>query len=304
MNLLEFSIQAKVERGEDLLKYVTQEKSVPIEVLERSLAPLLEHLENKDATLLNEKPIAYLSKKIPIVLNGNELSVSGEISNDVMEAISLLHKKSSQEALKEMLEVQLGQINKSFKLKDLSVDTSNEDVKTSSVISSEESVEDVVEETTLEIIEDSLEDTKDTVEDIHEETSQEEYGEIEEALEETAIKHDEYNFSDEELDELIDSANQEDYTLSPEEHPFGVDEEDDVCDMNNLLETPQEEGIEDVSQEQPEDVVLGSEENFEEETKNTIAFNKAFEKVYKGMVDKVHELEIDKFADLNIKDLD
>lgn len=108
MDLLTYAVNRKLTQSEDpLLEYVARGKDVPVDVLEGSFRELLRPLEDEQSALLVEDYLKMLEKYVPIQYTGNQpdgsYKVTGEISENLLEAIRLVHGKNQEEVISEMV---------------------------------------------------------------------------------------------------------------------------------------------------------------------------------------------------------
>lgn len=107
MNLKEFAVQRKMDHGDPLLKYVAKNKPVPCDVLEDSLKDLLEPLEDARASHLVSDYVGMLQTYIPITYKQNQdnsMTISGEVPEDILESIELIHEVTAEDALSAMIQ--------------------------------------------------------------------------------------------------------------------------------------------------------------------------------------------------------
>lgn len=127
MDLLTYAVNRKLTQSKDpLLDYVAVGKDVPVAVLEDSLKELLRPLEDKQSSLLVEDYLEMLETYVPVQYTGNQpdgsYKVSGEISENLLEAINLVHGKGQEEVISEMVSVSTKQItNRSVKVGEISL---------------------------------------------------------------------------------------------------------------------------------------------------------------------------------------
>ena len=103
MDLITYAVSNRLQENGELLTYMDKD-SIPKHVVEKSFEKLMNEYSEKDAKLLVEDYKAYLSENVGVAITPKEdgLHVRGEINDDVVEVIGLVHGKSP-EALVEGL---------------------------------------------------------------------------------------------------------------------------------------------------------------------------------------------------------
>ena len=103
MDLITYAVSNRLQENGELLTYMDKD-SIPKHVVEKSFEKLMNEYSDKDAKLLVEDYKAYLSENVGVAITPKEdgLHVRGEINDDVVEVIGLVHGKSP-EALVEGL---------------------------------------------------------------------------------------------------------------------------------------------------------------------------------------------------------
>lgn len=103
MDLITYAVSNRLQENGELLTYMDKD-SIPKHVVEKSFERLMNEYSDEDAKLLVEDYKAYLSENVGVAITPKEdgLHVRGEINDDVVEVIGLVHGKSP-EALVEGL---------------------------------------------------------------------------------------------------------------------------------------------------------------------------------------------------------
>lgn len=103
MDLITYAVSNRLQENGELLTYMDKD-SIPKHVVEKSFERLMNEYSDKDAKLLVEDYKTYLSENVGVAITPKEdgLHVRGEINDDVVEVIGLVHGKSP-EALVEGL---------------------------------------------------------------------------------------------------------------------------------------------------------------------------------------------------------
>lgn len=103
MDLITYAVSNRLQENGELLTYMDKD-SIPKHVVEKSFERLMNEYSDEDAKLLVEDYKAYLSENVGVAITPKDdgLHVRGEINDDVVEVIGLVHGKSP-EALVEGL---------------------------------------------------------------------------------------------------------------------------------------------------------------------------------------------------------
>lgn len=103
MDLITYAVSNRLQENGELLTYMDKD-SIPKHVVEKSFERLMNEYSDEDAKLLVEDYKTYLSENVGVAITPKEdgLHVRGEINDDVVEVIGLVHGKSP-EALVEGL---------------------------------------------------------------------------------------------------------------------------------------------------------------------------------------------------------
>lgn len=103
MDLITYAVSNRLQENGELLTYMDKD-SIPKHVVEKSFERLMNEYSDEDAKLLVEDYKAYLSENVDVAITPKDdgLHVRGEINDDVVEVIGLVHGKSP-EALVEGL---------------------------------------------------------------------------------------------------------------------------------------------------------------------------------------------------------
>lgn len=95
MDLITYAVSNRLQENGELLTYMDKD-SIPKHVVEKSFERLMNEYSDEDAKLLVEDYKAYLSENVGVAITPKEdgLHVRGEINDDVVEVIGLVHGKS------------------------------------------------------------------------------------------------------------------------------------------------------------------------------------------------------------------
>ena len=95
MDLITYAVSNRLQENGELLTYMDKD-SIPKHVVEKSFERLMNEYSDEDAKLLVEDYKTYLSENVGVAITPKEdgLHVRGEINDDVVEVIGLVHGKS------------------------------------------------------------------------------------------------------------------------------------------------------------------------------------------------------------------
>lgn len=95
MDLITYAVSNRLQENGELLTYMDKD-SIPKHVVEKSFERLMNEYSDEDAKLLVEDYKAYLSENVGVAITPKEdgLHIRGEINDDVVEVIGLVHGKS------------------------------------------------------------------------------------------------------------------------------------------------------------------------------------------------------------------
>lgn len=122
MNLLTYAVSDKLKRSGELLEYIGKD-SIPSSVVETSFRTLLSDYEDKDATQLIEDYPSFLCDQVGVTITptSSGVQVKGDINDNVIDIIEILHKKSKKEIVEGVVQNTLDAINhdRAYKIIDL-----------------------------------------------------------------------------------------------------------------------------------------------------------------------------------------
>jgi uncharacterized membrane-anchored protein YjiN (DUF445 family) len=131
MNLKEFAVHRKLNKARDeLLNYVISGDPVPIDVLEKSFSGVLSPLKDDLAETLITDYMGALNKTVPLivtVLPSGGYDISGEIPDNMMEAIELVHNLKEDHVVREIVNHQLTAVYKKEACDIVDMDISKEE---------------------------------------------------------------------------------------------------------------------------------------------------------------------------------
>lgn len=108
MDLLEFAVQRKLDYQNELLDYVAKDEHVPVHVLASSLEGVIDGMEDERASLLVSDYTEMMSAYVPMTYQRDrqtgEYTVEGEIDENILDSIQLVHGIDSEAAISGMIE--------------------------------------------------------------------------------------------------------------------------------------------------------------------------------------------------------
>ena len=223
MNLKTFAIHQKLSNSNDeLLKYVMNDKPVPISVLEQSFSHLLYPLQDEYAEALVTNHMEALNKTVPLivtVLPSGGYNISGEIPDNIMEIISLVHNTDENSIVTQIINHQLSSIyKKNCDIEDLIIDRSvtSPPVQVLEPVKVTEPVETTTPLTESEPIDESFVKTEETFTDVETESFDESFTDMEpESFEEPTMMDE--SFEEEVFDETPDDLPDEEVSAFEDE---------------------------------------------------------------------------------------
>lgn len=112
MNLLTYAVSDKLKRSGELLEHIGQD-SIPTSVVETSFRALLADYEDKEATQLIEDYPSFLRDQVGVAITPTTsgVQVKGDINDNVIDIIEILHKKSKKDIVESVVHNTLTAIN-------------------------------------------------------------------------------------------------------------------------------------------------------------------------------------------------
>lgn len=113
MNLKTFAVSQKLHRDQKLLDYVVHEQAVPLNVIQDAFGPLLETQTDVKAERLITNYKTLLADEIPIRVQKNAengFEISGNVPDTMLEAITLVHGVSAEDAVRDLINTHMEQL--------------------------------------------------------------------------------------------------------------------------------------------------------------------------------------------------
>ena len=207
MDLREYAISQKIQGKSDLLNYVVNNKDVPVDVLETSFRDLLTEQTDAHVADISNDYIKYLKERVKvgiIPLGDHKFEVSGDISDNELEAIELLTGDDKDTVVKRLLDNVLNELRGHNDLDISEIEFSESEIK-EAVKHANDKVEEIV---------NNLPELP-----VHEK-SYDETHEVDEIVERPQMFDDEDDIKDEEVSEDV-------FDIDVDTIDFGVDLEDE-----------------------------------------------------------------------------
>lgn len=286
MDLREYAISQKIQGKSDLLNYVVNNKDVPVDVLETSFSDLLtEHTDAHVADISNDY-IKYLKERVKvgiIPLGDHKFEVSGDISDNELEAIELLTGDDKDTVVKRLLDNVLNELRGHNDLDISEIEFSESEIK-EAVKHANDKVEEIV---------NNLPELP-----VHEK-SYEETHEVDEIVERPQMFDDEDDIKDEEVSEDV-------FDIDVDTIDFGVDlEDEEVSEDDYEDEYPEydDEYLDEESSEYDEESVEYDDESAEYDDQvdvQTEVPEEVILDIYNSFVGDIRARGLDKKLNLNI----
>lgn len=113
MNLKTFAVSQKLHRDQKLLDYVVHEQAVPLNVIQDAFGLLLETQTDVKAERLITNYKTLLADEIPIRVHKNAengFEISGNVPDTMLEAITLVHGVSAEDAVRDLINTHMEQL--------------------------------------------------------------------------------------------------------------------------------------------------------------------------------------------------
>lgn len=114
MDLKTYAVWRKLTTNSDLLKYVVENKPIPITVLTEDFNDVIDGLHEPNSELVVTDYERYLKEHIRLGFqptSKNELDVQGEIEEPLMESIEMVHHVDRQDVIKKLITSVMHDVN-------------------------------------------------------------------------------------------------------------------------------------------------------------------------------------------------
>ncbi len=293
MDLREYAISQKIQGKSDLLNYVVNNKDVPVDVLETSFSDLLTEQTDAQVADISKDYIKYLKERVKvgiIPLGDHKFEVSGDISDNELEAIELLTGDDKDTVVKRLLDNVLNELRGHKDLDISEIEFSESEIK-EAVKHANDKVEEIV---------NNLPELP-----VHEKAHEETH-EVEEIVERPQMFDDEDDIKDEEVSEDA-------FDIDVDTIDFGVDlEDEEVSEDDYEDEYPEydDEYLDEESSEYDEESVEYDDESaeYDEESHEdddqvdvqTVVPEEVILDIYNSFVGDIRARGLDKKLNLNI----
>ncbi len=286
MDLREYAISQKIQGKSDLLNYVVTNKDVPVDVLETSFRDLLTEQTDAHVADISNDYIKYLKERVKvgiIPLGDHKFEVSGDISDNELEAIELLTGDDKDTVVKRLLDNVLNELRGHNDLDISEIEFSESEIK-EAVKHANDKVEEIVNKLPeLPVHEKSYEETH----------------EVDEIVERPQMFDDEDDIKDEEVSEDV-------FDIDVDTIDFGVDlEDEEVSEDDYEDEYPEydDEYLDEESSEYDEESVEYDDESAEYDDQvdvQTEVPEEVILDIYNSFVGDIRARGLDKKLNLNI----
>ena len=286
MDLREYAISQKIQGKSDLLNYVVNNKDVPVDVLETSFRDLLTEQTDAHVADISNDYIKYLKERVKvgiIPLGDHKFEVSGDISDNELEAIELLTGDDKDTVVKRLLDNVLNELRGHNDLDISEIEFSESEIK-EAVKHANDKVEEIV---------NNLPELP-----VHEK-SYEETHEVDEIVERPQMFDDEDDIKDEEVSEDV-------FDIDVDTIDFGVDlEDEEVSEDDYEDEYPEydDEYLDEESSEYDEESAEYDDESAEYDDQvdvQTEVPEEVILDIYNSFVGDIRARGLDKKLNLNI----
>ena len=235
MDLREYAISQKIQGKSDLLNYVVNNKDVPVDVLETSFSDLLTEQTDAHVADISNDYIKYLKERVKvgiIPLGDHKFEVSGDISDNELEAIELLTGDDNDTVVKRLLDNVLNELRGHNDLDISEIEFSESEIK-EAVKHANDKVEEIVNNLPELPVHEEVEETHEAheVEEAHDaeeahevEAHEDVHDEVEEIIERPQM------FEDDEDDIEDDEISEDSFEIDLDEINFGDNSDDEQVD--------------------------------------------------------------------------
>ena len=235
MDLREYAISQKIQGKSDLLNYVVNNNDVPVDVLETSFSDLLTEQTDAHVADISNDYIKYLKERVKvgiIPLGDHKFEVSGDISDNELEAIELLTGDDNDTVVKRLLDNVLNELRGHNDLDISEIEFSESEIK-EAVKHANDKVEEIVNNLPELPVHEKVEETHEAheVEEAHDaeeahevEAHEDVHDEVEEIIERPQM------FEDDEDDIEDDEISEDSFEIDLDEINFGDNSDDEQVD--------------------------------------------------------------------------
>lgn len=114
MDLKTYAVHRKLGYDDELLRYVMDDKPVPLPVIEASFQEYLNSQNDEKASRLLTDYTKLLGEDVPVVISRNEnggYEVSGDIPDTLVEALELVHKLKPDDVVKALVDYNMTMVH-------------------------------------------------------------------------------------------------------------------------------------------------------------------------------------------------
>ena len=112
MDLITYAVSDRLSRNGELLSYMNQD-AIPKAVVEKAFEELIKNYNDKGATKLVENYKEFLSEHVGVAITpkGDGLHVRGEINDNVLDIIQMVHGQKSETVVEDLVKDTIKAIN-------------------------------------------------------------------------------------------------------------------------------------------------------------------------------------------------
>lgn len=112
MDLITYAVSDRLSRNGELLSYMNQD-TIPKTVVEKAFEELIKNYNDRGATKLVENYKAFLSEHVGVAImpKGDGLHVRGEINDNVLDIIQMVHGQKSETVVEDLVRDTIKAIN-------------------------------------------------------------------------------------------------------------------------------------------------------------------------------------------------
>lgn len=112
MDLITYAVSDRLSRNGELLSYMNQD-TIPKTVVEKAFEELIKNYNDRGATKLVENYKAFLSEHVGVAITpkGDGLHVRGEINDNVLDIIQMVHGQKSETVVEDLVRDTIKAIN-------------------------------------------------------------------------------------------------------------------------------------------------------------------------------------------------
>lgn len=113
MNLLTYAVSQKLQRNNEMWKFIHSNEPIPHDVVADAFAETLQQYEDLRAERLATDYQSFVSNHLPVTFapNSNGIHVAGEIQNEALDVIHALYGKTDEDVIRDTIRSSIYAIN-------------------------------------------------------------------------------------------------------------------------------------------------------------------------------------------------